>query len=286
MCSLLFCFDALALIPFDREEVEEAIRREMEETEQFALDERVLEWSPSEVCFWLKRIQFGPYIEVFYSAQIFGDVLLQDIGTRMLTKFKVSSMHLPKLLREIDTLRLAVREKGVQIRLSEEIVREMNPQQHEDPRSKKSKKGGGGGGGKRANNKEFVEMERLYNEEKDRYAQLERESNEQEEQWREEYDEEKQLRIGYELELEQLKREYETLRSTGSKMEVEKLQNLISSVEESKIRTVRDLNEQLNSLRIACRLMQRENMYWKAKAGFHPIDSLVSTLGYSSRPTY
>ena len=168
----------------------------------------------------------------------------------------------------------------MQIRLSPEIVREMKPNL-EDPKSKKAKKGG-----KRVSNKQYEELERLYNAEKERYAQLERDSNEREEQIQREYDEEKEMRIGYELELEQLKHEYEAVVSTGSKQEVEKLQNLISSVEESKIRTVRDLNEQLNSLRIACRLMQRELAYWKTKSGFHPLDSLVSTLGYAPPPQY
>merc|ERR1712113_474655 len=147
-----------------KEEVGEAINREMEETEQFGMEERGLQWSPSEVCFWLKSIQMEPYMRVFYSAQIFGDVLLQDIGKRMLAKFKVTSMHSPKLLRQIDSLRQKVRERGVQIDLSEEIIRENNPNLQES-RSKKNKKSGGS----RVNNKQYQELERKYNEERERY---------------------------------------------------------------------------------------------------------------------
>merc|ERR1712223_2115611 len=106
-----------------KEEVEEAIHREMEQTVQFASTERVLEWGVEEVCYWLQSIQFGIYSPVFYSAKVFGDMLLQDIGKRMLTKFKVSQMHLPKLLRNIDNLRQTVRSQGVSIRLSDQIVR-------------------------------------------------------------------------------------------------------------------------------------------------------------------
>jgi len=254
----------------------------MAETEQFAAEERVLEWSPSEVCYWLKTISFGIYIECFFSAQIFGDVLLQDIGKRMLCKLKVSTMHCPKLLREIATLRQAAIEKGVDITLSPEIVREMEPQKE----SKKKKKSRKGRGGRKGNAQRIQEMERQCAAERERYAELERSSNEREEQLRDEFNDEKDVRIGLELELEQLKADFEALRSTGSKAEVEKLQNLISNVEESKIRTVRDLNEQLNSLRIACRLMQRETNYWKNRAGFHPIDSLVASLGYAQPHNY
>merc|ERR1712048_412154 len=78
-----------------------------------------------------KSIQFAPYMEVFYSAQILGDVLLQDLGSKMLKQFKVTSMHIPKLLRQIDNLRKAVMEKGVRIAVSDGI--------NDDPKAKKKK---------------------------------------------------------------------------------------------------------------------------------------------------
>merc|ERR1712176_1033924 len=100
-------------IKYSEDQVEEEIRKEMEQNDQFCLEEKAMEWSVAEVCNWLKGIQFGPYCRVFMSAQIFGDVLLQDIGTRMLKKFNVTSMHIPKLLRQIKGLRKTVKEKGV-----------------------------------------------------------------------------------------------------------------------------------------------------------------------------
>eukprot|EP01083_Nonionella_stella_P180418 643302_1 len=256
------------------QEIEAQIRNEMDSNGMFGLEQQVLEWSPAEVCNWLKGIQFGPYIEVFYSAQIFGDVLIQDIGTRMLKKFKVTSMHIPKLLRQINMLRKTVTEKGVRIQLSEEIKKEMNP----PPKKKEQKK-----------EKKSNKLEQLLNEEKNKVQELESKCGEKEEEikeWEQQLDEETQVRIGLELELEALKQEYESLITTGSKQQIEKLENLISNIEENKIRTVRDLNEQLNSLRIGCRLMQKEIAYLKTKQGFHPLDSLVSTLGYSSPPKY
>merc|ERR1712154_293379 len=118
------------------------------------------------------------------------------------------------------------------------------------------------------------------------FQRIDGEKNEQLQELETQFEEEKTLRIGYELELVKLKNEYEALAKSGSKQQIEKLENLISTIEESKIRTVRDLNEQLNSLRIGCRLMQKEIAFLKGKQGFHPLDSLVATLGYSAGPKY
>merc|ERR1712129_271074 len=170
--------------------------------------------------------------------------------------FKVSSMHIPKLLRQIETLRTSAREKGVRITLSEKLVRENQPKV-DKPKKERAKKG----------KKKEVNGQRV--------AELEMELQE-----------EKGMRIGMELELEEVRRELDSLQSSGSKLQVEKLENMVSSVEGSKIRTVRDLNEQMYSLRVGCRLMQKEIAYLKTKQGFHPIDSLVSTLGYASAPKY
>merc|ERR1712129_134559 len=241
-----------------RAQIEEIIASEMGTNMQFGFVERALDWSPAEVCSWLKSIQFSPYIEVFYSAQILGDVLLQDLGSKMLRQFKVTSMHIPKLLRNIDNLRKMVMEKGVRITVSNGINDEAKPKKKHEKKARKSNNR------KVVNNEQLQEMQDLVQQ----------------------FDEEKQVRIGYELELEQLKSEYESLVKTGSKQQVESLQNMISNIEESKIRTVRDLNGQLNTLRIGCRLMQKEIAYLKTKQGFHPLDSLVSTLGYASPSKY
>merc|ERR1711933_26189 len=132
------------------------------------------------------------------------------------------------------------------------------------------------------NNEQLQELQAKLEEFKKRDGEKEEQLQDLEQQ----FNEEKQVRIGYELELEQVRNEYETLAKTGSKQQIEKLENLVSNIEESKIRTVRDLNDQLNSLRIGCRLMQKEIAYLKTKQGFHPLDSLVSTLGYASPPKY
>merc|ERR1712039_759685 len=87
-------------ITHSRVDIESIIASEMESNTEFGFEERALEWSPAEVCNWLKSIQFAPYMELFYSAQILGDVLLQDLGSKMLKQFKVTSMHIPKLLRQ------------------------------------------------------------------------------------------------------------------------------------------------------------------------------------------
>merc|ERR1712228_1101275 len=135
-----------------------------EQNNQFCLEEKVLEWSPAEVANWLKGIQFGPYCEVFMSAQIFGDVLLQDIGTRMLKKFKVTSMHIPKLLRQIKGLRKTVKEKGVKIQLSDEIKKEMNPNKDKTVKKKGGKKG--------PSNKKIQELEKELIDKKNKLEQL------------------------------------------------------------------------------------------------------------------
>merc|ERR1712129_197923 len=114
-------------ITHSRAQIEEIIASEMETNMEFGFVERALDWSPAEVCSWLKSIQFSPYIEVFYSAQILGDVLLQDIGSKMLRQFKVTSMHIPKLLRNIDNLRKMVMEKGVRITVGSGINDEAKP---------------------------------------------------------------------------------------------------------------------------------------------------------------
>jgi len=240
---------------------------------------RELEWSPAEVCQWLKSIQFAPYMEVFFSAQILGDVLLQDLGSKMLKQFKVTSMHIPKLLRQIENLRKAVMEKGVRITVSEGINDDPKAKKKKEKQSRKSNKS-------RPNNAEMQKLIAEHQQKLDEYQRIDGEKDEQMQDLEQQFEEEKQVRIGYELELEQLKNEYEALAKTGSKQKIEQMENLISTIEESKIRTVRDLNEQLNSLRIGCRLMQKEIAFLKTKQGFHPIDSLVSTLGYSAPPKY
>merc|ERR1712129_66010 len=259
-----------------RAQIEEIIASEMGTNMQFGFVERALDWSPAEVCSWLKSIQFSPYIEVFYSAQILGDVLLQDLGSKMLRQFKVTSMHIPKLLRNIDNLRKMVMEKGVRITVSNGINDEAKPKKKNEKKARKS------------NNRKVVNNEQLHELQAkvDEYKKIDGEKDEQMQDLVQQFDEEKQVRIGYELELEQLKSEYESLVKTGSKQQVESLQNMISNIEESKIRTVRDLNGQLNTLRIGCRLMQKEIAYLKTKQGFHPLDSLVSTLGYASPSKY
>merc|ERR1712154_250057 len=229
-------------------------------------------------CNWLKAIQFEKYQEVFYSAQIFGDVLLQDVGSRMLKKFKCASMHIPKLLRQIKKLRKQVIDKGVKIELSQEIQNEMNPKQ-----KAKSRKSGKMDGKK---NKKEKELEQQLIDERNKLEELKNEKEQELMEWQQQFEEEKQVRIGLELELEQINKNYETLIKSGSKQQIERLENLISNIEESKITTIRDLNEQLNSLRIGCRLMQKEIAYLKGKQGFHPLDSLVATLGYSAGPKY
>jgi len=268
-------------ITHDKAAVDAAIEKEMSRQERFGLEERVLEWSPAEVCAWLTGIQFGLYVPVFYSAQIFGDVLLQDIGTRMLTKFQVSSMHIPKLLRQVELLRQSARDKGVRITLSEELIRESQPKPAKAEKAKKAEKGKKGKGGKRV-----AELEKELAEERRLREEADKGHAEKTKEMQMELQEEKGMRIGMELELEEVRREFDNLQSSGSKLQVERLENLVSSVEESKIRTVRDLNEQLHSLRVGCRLMQKEIAYLKTKQGFHPIDSLVSSLGYASPPKY
>eukprot|EP01084_Bolivina_argentea_P117869 209241_1 len=268
-------------ITHSRDEIESQIRTEMEENTTFGLEEKVLEWSPAEVCQWLKNIQFGPYIEVFYSAQIFGDVLIQDVGSRMLKRFRITSMHIPKLLRQIAVLRKTVIEKGVRIQLSDEIKKEMNPEKYKSENNKNKNQSK-----KKIN---YKELEAELKEKENKFDELSKQITQKEEQiteWEQQFDEEKQVRIAVELELEQVKQEYKVLADTGGKDKILKLENYLSTIEESKIRTVRDLNDQLNSLRIGCRLMQKEIAYLKTKQGFHPIDSLVSTLGYSAPPKY
>merc|ERR1712228_283698 len=264
-------------ITHSRAEIEEIIISEMQTNTEFGFDARALEWSPAEVCNWLKSIQFSPYMEVFYSAQILGDVLLQDLGSKMLRQFKVKSMHIAKLLRQIENLRKTVMEKGVRITVSDGINDDSNSKK--EKKSRKSNK-------KKPNNQQMQKLIAEHQQKLDEFQRIDGEKNEQLQDLEQQVAEEKQVRIGYELELEQLKNEYEALAKTGSKQKIERLENLISNIEESKIRTVRDLNDQLNSLRIGCRLMQKEIAFLKTKQGFHPIDSLVSTLGYSSPPKY
>jgi len=270
-------------IRYSKEQIEQEIRKEMDENMSFGMASNVLMWTPAETCNWLKNLQFTPYMTVFYSAQIFGDVLTQDIGSRMLKKFKVTSMHIPKLLRNIHDLRKQAEDQGVEISLSEEVKNEINgvvPEQKK--KQKKEKKGGKGG-------KKLAEVEKLLSEERERLDELQRDVKDKEDlinEYEEKYEEENKLRIGYELELEQVKDQYDDLMQKGSKQQIEHLQNLVSSIEESKIRTVRDLNDQLHNLRVGCRLMQKEIAYLKTKVGFHPIDSLVGVLGYSQPPKY
>merc|ERR1712154_688728 len=122
-----------------RAEIEGIIAQEMESNTEFGFAERALDWSPAEVCSWLKSIQFSPYMEVFYSAQILGDVLLQDLGSKMLRQFKVTSMHIPKLLRNIENLRKMVMEKGVRITVSSGINDDAKPKKKETKKEQQSK---------------------------------------------------------------------------------------------------------------------------------------------------
>eukprot|EP00484_Ammonia_sp_Unknown_P030256 CAMPEP_0197031706 /NCGR_PEP_ID=MMETSP1384-20130603/10628_1 /TAXON_ID=29189 /ORGANISM="Ammonia sp." /LENGTH=1144 /DNA_ID=CAMNT_0042461273 /DNA_START=74 /DNA_END=3508 /DNA_ORIENTATION=- len=270
---------------FSKEEVEQAISKEMDENLQFGVPQNVLYWSAAEVCNWLKGLQFTPYMQVFFNAKISGDVLTQDIGQRMLKKFNVGSMHIPKLLRCIDKLRQQAREQGVEIALSEEVKNEMDPNFKPPEKQKKGKKEKKKGGTVVA--KKVQELEKLLEEEKQKADELQKEIEQKDEQldhWNEQYEEERKMRIAVELELERMNGALDS--AQPSKQKVMELENQISAIEENKIRTMRDLNDQLTNLRIGCRLMQKEIAFLKTKQGFHPIDSLVGVLGYSSPPKY
>eukprot|EP00485_Elphidium_margaritaceum_P001634 CAMPEP_0202688804 /NCGR_PEP_ID=MMETSP1385-20130828/4227_1 /ASSEMBLY_ACC=CAM_ASM_000861 /TAXON_ID=933848 /ORGANISM="Elphidium margaritaceum" /LENGTH=1128 /DNA_ID=CAMNT_0049343849 /DNA_START=77 /DNA_END=3463 /DNA_ORIENTATION=+ len=267
------------------DEVEQQILQEMEENMEFGLAKNVLYWSPAEVCQWLKGLQFTPYVTMFYSAQIFGDVLLQDIGQRMLKKFNVTSMHIPKLLRCIEQLRNTAREQGVDIVLSEEVKNEMDPNYKPPGKEKKGKKAGkngGGGGGKLVK-----ELEQHLNEEKQRCEQLAQEVGQKDEQlsnFTEQFEEEKKMRTAIQFELEQLRDENEKMMdSVPAKQQIEELENMVSAIEENKMRTVRDLNSELHSLRVGCRLMQKEIVFLKKTQNKTMMDSFVGMLGYQAQ---
>eukprot|EP00487_Bulimina_marginata_P012122 TRINITY_DN8216_c0_g1_i1.p1 TRINITY_DN8216_c0_g1~~TRINITY_DN8216_c0_g1_i1.p1 ORF type:complete len:195 (+),score=25.10 TRINITY_DN8216_c0_g1_i1:186-770(+) len=178
-------------------------------------------------------------------------------------------MHIPKLLRSIQNLRKNVMNQGVRIQLSEEIKNEMNPNKEKEKKAAQKAL-------KLENKGKNEELAKELLDKTQKLEELQKTQSETEndlEDMRQQHDEEKQVRIGLELEVEQIKNEYESLVKSGSKQQIEVLENLISNIEESKIRTVRDLNDQLNSLRIGCRLMQKEIAYLKSKQGFHPLDS-------------
>merc|ERR1712032_1384462 len=109
----------------------------------------------------------------------------------MLKQFKVTSMHIPKLLRQIENLRKKVMDKGVSIVVSKGI----NDDQKQKKKEKKSKKSADKNK-KMVNNDQMQKIIAEHQQKVNEFERIDGEKNEQLQELETQFEEEKTVRIG------------------------------------------------------------------------------------------
>ena len=90
-----------------QDEVLSALQNDATSNPDFGKLSLAEQWSTNEVCYWLTNIGLQDYIQSFYASSIDGAILLHDITQDLLKNdLNVKSIHISKILREIDSLKV------------------------------------------------------------------------------------------------------------------------------------------------------------------------------------